>query len=79
VDDQLILTITDNGRGIDLKRYGGQLFGLYKRFHFDIEGKGLGLHMTKSQIVSLGGDITVESEPDKGTTFTITLPNNSLL
>jgi signal transduction histidine kinase len=39
------------------------------------KGPGLGLYIVKSQIKSLGGDIEVESEVDKGTTFIITLKN----
>lgn len=67
------INVTDNGIGLDLDTYGRQLFGLYKRFHRHIEGKGLGLHMTKMQVELLGGSIHVASEIDKGTTFTINL------
>jgi signal transduction histidine kinase len=45
---------------------------LYQRFHDTSEGQGLGLFIIKSQIEALGGEITVESEVDKGTTFTVT-------
>ena len=64
----------DNGIGIDLNLYGDYVFGLYKRFNLEIEGKGLGLHMTKNQVEALGGSINVESALDKGTIFSITLP-----
>lgn len=67
----------DNGIGIDLQKYGDSLFGLYKRFHPKIEGKGIGLHMTKNQIVSLGGTISVESKVGEGTIFYISLPIES--
>lgn len=73
--DTIRISVADNGIGIDLKAHGDQLFGLYKRFHTDIEGKGLGLHMTKMQIESLGGSIQVFSELDAGTTFIIDLVN----
>ncbi len=43
--------------GIDMQRYGKQVFGFYKRFHAHIEGKGMGLFMTKTQVESLGGYI----------------------
>lgn len=64
----------DNGIGIDMQKYGDSLFGLYKRFHPKIEGKGIGLHMTKNQVESLGGNIRVESKVNEGTTFFISIP-----
>ena len=66
-----ILTFKDNGLGIDLKTKGNKIFGLYNRFHFHVEGKGMGLFMVKTQIEAIGGKITVASEPNKGTEFTI--------
>lgn len=71
---KIVIRVEDNGQGIDTEKYKDQLFGLYKRFSNDAEGKGLGLHMTKTQIESLGGEIFVESEPGKGSVFTISLP-----
>jgi PAS domain S-box-containing protein len=65
------LDVTDNGIGIDLARYGDRMFGLYQRFNASKEGKGLGLYMIKSQITASGGTISVESEPGKGSTFSI--------
>ncbi|MES2874839.1 MAG: ATP-binding protein [Bacteroidota bacterium] len=46
---KLIITYKDNGRGIDMAKNGENVFGLYKRFHHDIEGKGIGLFMVKTQ------------------------------
>lgn len=73
-DNNFLITVFDNGIGIDLQNQGENIFGLYKRFHLEIEGKGLGLHMTKTQVEALGGTIALESELNKGTTFKITLP-----
>ncbi|MBI1185699.1 PAS domain S-box protein [bacterium] len=70
----VIIKFWDNGRGIDLTKYGEAIFGLYKRFHMHVEGKGLGLFMTKMQLEELGGNISVESEPNKYCIFTVTLP-----
>ena len=70
----IIITVADNGVGIDLKKHQKQLFGLYKRFNSTVEGKGLGLYMTKLQIEAMDGKIEVESEPGKGTKFIITFP-----
>ncbi|MGB1242780.1 MAG: sensor histidine kinase, partial [Chitinophagales bacterium] len=72
--DTVHISIIDNGMGIDLELNKDNLFGLYTRFHPQIEGKGLGLHLVKSHIESMGGRIEVESEVDKGTTFHIYLP-----
>lgn len=70
-DNWAVVEFADNGLGMDLKRYGDRLFGLYQRFHLHKEGKGLGLYMTRSQIIALGGKIEVESEVGVGTTFKI--------
>ena len=71
IDGETILTVTDNGQGIDLKRHGTKLFGLNKTFHRHAEAKGVGLFITKTQVEAMGGLITAESEVDKGTTFKI--------
>ncbi|MGV3641473.1 MAG: PAS domain-containing sensor histidine kinase, partial [Adhaeribacter sp.] len=67
----LFLYFSDNGSGIDLHRYGNKIFGLYQRFHKNHNSKGLGLFMIRSQIKAMGGNITVASEVDQGTLFTI--------
>lgn len=68
---KIILTFKDNGLGIDLKAKGDKVFGLYNRFHSHVEGKGMGLFMVKTQVEAIGGKITIASELNKGTTFTI--------
>ena len=66
-----ILSIEDNGLGIDLKKYGDKLFGMYKTFHHNSDARGIGLFITKNQIEAMNGKITVESEVGKGSTFNI--------
>jgi PAS domain S-box-containing protein len=74
VDDGVRLVFSDNGMGIDLPNQGAKVFGLYKRFHpKHAEGKGMGLFMVKTQVESLGGEISIKSEVNKGTEFTIEL------
>ena len=68
---KIILTFKDNGLGIDLNKHGTKVFGLYKRFHTHLKGKGIGLFMVKAQVEALGGQITIASEINKGTEFTI--------
>lgn len=70
-----ILTFKDNGIGIDLERNRDKVFGLYQRFHNYPDSKGLGLYLVKSQVETMGGTISIESEVNKGTTFTITFKN----
>ena len=72
-NNEIILIVTDNGLGIDLKKYGHKLFGLNNTFHRHPNSKGVGLFMTKTQIEAVGGSINVESEVDKGSTFKIIL------
>lgn len=73
ISNRTIIEVVDNGLGIDLEKYHDKLFGMYKRFHQHKEGKGLGLHLVKLQVESLGGHIAVESERDKGSTFKVYL------
>lgn len=76
-DGMKTLSISDNGLGIDLKKHGDSLFGMYKTFHSHKEANGLGLYITKNQIESMKGSVSVESEVGVGTTFKITF-NDSL-
>ena len=75
VDNNTILTFKDNGIGIDLERNRDKIFGLYQRFHNYPDSKGLGLYLVKSQVEAMGGTISIDSEVNKGTTFTITFKN----
>jgi PAS domain S-box-containing protein len=75
VNDKTVLTFSDNGIGIDLKRNHDKVFGLYQRFHDYPDSKGLGLYLVKSQVEAMGGTISIESTVNKGTTFTLTLKN----
>jgi len=68
------LQVSDNGLGFNLEGQKENLFKLYKRFHTHVDGKGLGLYLVKTQVDTLGGRINIESEINRGTTFTITLP-----
>ncbi|MEQ8533661.1 MAG: ATP-binding protein [Imperialibacter sp.] len=47
------------------------MFGLHQRFHNHSDSKGIGLYLVHSHVTSLGGNIEVESEVNKGTRFTI--------
>ena len=71
VANKILLNFKDNGLGIDLGTRGDQVFGLYKRFHSHVEGRGMGLFMVKTQVESMGGKISIFSEVNKGTEFQI--------
>lgn len=71
VEDYIAIQITDNGLGIDLDKNREKMFGLYQRFHPEIEGRGIGLFIVKSQIENLDGKIEVESKMNLGATFTV--------
>lgn len=76
-NNMLVLHFRDNGMGVDLEKYAAYMFGLYKRFHPHIQGKGMGLYIVRSQVQFLGGDITVSSVVGVGTEFIIYLPFDS--
>lgn len=71
-----IIYFKDNGIGIDLVRNKDKIFGLYQRFHDYADSKGLGLYLVKSQVESMNGTISVESEVGVGTSFKIIFKNN---
>jgi len=71
--DRVILTVEDNGLGIDLEKHEESLFGMYKTFHGNSDARGIGLFITKNQVDSMGGNISVESQVNKGTKFTVEL------
>ncbi|WP_052115190.1 PAS domain S-box protein [Flavobacterium cauense] len=66
-----VLEIKDNGIGIDLKKNGDKLFGMYKTFTNNAESRGIGLFISKNQIDTMNGKIEVESTLNEGTTFKI--------
>ncbi len=72
---KVMISICDNGLGLDLSQHREQLFKMYKTFHRDsgADSKGIGLFITKNQVEMMGGKITVESQPDVGTTFYVEL------
>ncbi len=66
------LLISDNGQGFNLEKIKNKIFGLHQKFHAHSDSNGIGLYLVYTHIKNLGGNITLESEVGKGTTFTIT-------
>jgi signal transduction histidine kinase len=75
VDPQRGYFVRDNGVGFDPRQAGG-LFSPFHRLHpeEEFEGHGLGLANVQRILERSGGDITVDSEPDRGATFYVRLP-----
>ncbi|HEX4886932.1 MAG TPA: ATP-binding protein [Luteibaculaceae bacterium] len=69
--DRAFIDIRDNGMGIDLQKHGERLFGIFQRLHHHVEGSGIGLHLVKSMVEKNGGVVTVQSEVNQGTCFTL--------
>ncbi|MCC9137483.1 PAS domain S-box protein [Pontibacter silvestris] len=66
-----VLVVADNGIGFEYEKQKNHVFGLYKRFHAHINGKGLGLFLVKTQIEALGGKVEVSSKVGEGSTFKV--------
>lgn len=73
-----VMSVADNGIGMDLSRGTEKVFGMFSRMHDHVEGSGLGLHITKKMIESLNGEISVQSVKDEGTEFTVIFPKTIL-
>jgi PAS domain S-box-containing protein len=70
-NDKNVIEVSDNGIGIDLIRNIDKVFGMYKTFSNNSDARGIGLFITKNQVDAMGGTITLESEPNVGSTFKI--------
>lgn len=70
-DGYAVLTVRDNGLGLNLANNEKRLFGMFQRLHDHVDGSGIGLYMVKKMVENVGGKIEVESEVDVGSTFTV--------
>ena len=70
-----IIGFTDNGIGF-AQTHAERIFGLFKRLYKEeYPGTGLGLAICKRIVERHGGRIWAESEPGKGATFWLSLPD----
>ena len=72
-DKELFIKVIDTGYGIEKKNLS-RIFDPFFTTKPTGEGTGLGLSVSYGIVKNHGGDISVESEPGKGSTFTVTLP-----
>jgi signal transduction histidine kinase len=76
IGQRIVVEITDNGRGI-AKQDHERVFDLFRRSGArDMPGEGIGLAHVRSMVRNLGGNITLQSEPDQGTTMKLNLPRD---
>ena len=73
-DGRWIVRVADTGAGMS-EEHCGRIFDLF--FTTKVNGLGIGMHIVYLVIKAHDGDITVESEIGKGSTFTITLPEGA--
>jgi PAS domain S-box-containing protein len=66
--------ITDNGMGIP-EKIQDKVFDMFYRGTTEAQGTGLGLYIVKTTVEKLGGKISLNSLPDKGTCFNISIPS----
>lgn len=70
--ERVRVSIADNGIGIP-KRAHDAIFGVFYRLEPGYEGTGIGLAIVRKAVERMGGGIAVESEPQRGSTFTFDL------
>ena len=77
---QLIITITDTGCGIETT-YHEKIFDAFTRIQDSFanaeRGSGLGLSLVKRLLTEINGDIKLDSKPGEGSTFTISIKQQS--
>lgn len=74
--DGTTIEVTDNGKGIS-KDNQQKVFEMFYKDKDSTNGSGLGLYIVQKIITRLNGRITLESIEDKGTTFRVTIPNDT--
>ena len=74
------IAIRDRGIGFDPK-HATKLFQVFQKLHTsaDFPGNGIGLAIVKRLVLAHGGCVQADAVPEGGATFTVTLPNSSVI
>ncbi|RZK92816.1 MAG: HAMP domain-containing histidine kinase, partial [Hymenobacter sp.] len=70
---RVLLEVEDNGLGLSNAQQN-ELFRMFRRLHSHVAGSGVGLYMVKKMVENAGGTLSVQSQPEVGSTFTVSLP-----
>lgn len=72
---RVAISVTDSGIGID-PAFHGKIFNIFEKAHLDPtnSGTGIGLAIVQKAVERMGGEIRVESQPGRGSCFTLELP-----
>jgi signal transduction histidine kinase len=73
--EQVLIQLADNGIGMPTE-YQDKIFQVFQRLHHEHEypGTGIGLAIVAKAARAMGGEVTVESAPGQGSTFSVRLP-----
>lgn len=69
----ILIEVTDNGQGIDMRFYAEEIFKPFRRLTSKGEGKGIGLNLIRNFAERNGGEVRVESKKGEGSIFTVVL------
>jgi signal transduction histidine kinase len=81
-EEGLLLEVKDSGEGIDAQHLGRVTEAFYRpdaSRQRKTGGFGLGLYLCRNIVVAHRGTMTIESEPDKGTSVTVNIPHNAVI
>lgn len=73
-DNEVYITVKDNGVGIDLATNESKVFGLFKRVNDDENGSGIGMYIVNKLLENYGGKLELKSELGKGSEFKVVIP-----
>lgn len=73
-NNEVHISIKDNGVGIDLTANKSKVFGLFKRVQNDESGSGIGMYIVDKLLENYGGKLNLQSELGVGSEFTVVIP-----